>query len=94
MTRWAADEQGFPPSLDRRRRLHLVLDAYGYDGDRSAFAGAVIGRTTRHAEVIRQLAADGNPVFVAMLPVAENFDRAAREITELPAEFWVSPPRR
>ncbi|TYB48140.1 phosphotransferase [Actinomadura chibensis] len=83
--RHVAAFQGFTEFEDRSRRLHLLLDAYGYDGDRAAFAGAVTGRARRQAAVIRRMAAAGQP---NLLPFAADLDKAAAEIDTLPAEFW------
>jgi len=44
---------------DRSRRLHLLLDAYGYNGDRRAFRTVVPQRARRQASVIRRLAEPG-----------------------------------
>jgi hypothetical protein len=91
LTERLAEEKGFVGSFDRHRRLHLILDGYGFDGDPADLREAVVRRSTVHAEVIRQLAADGNPIFVAMLPSAENYERTAREVADLPPDFWRRP---
>ncbi|SDL57958.1 hypothetical protein SAMN05660642_00318 [Geodermatophilus siccatus] len=46
---------------ERHRRLHLLLDAYGYDDDRSALRAAMATRARRNAEVTRRLADGGGP---------------------------------
>src|SRR4051812_259822 len=46
---------------ERSRRLHLLLDAYGYDGDRAAFAVVIPQRARRQAGVIRRTADAGDP---------------------------------
>ncbi len=81
---------GFSAFEDRSRRLHLLLDAYGYEGDRSAFGTAVAARARINAHTIRQLAASGDPVYAGLLPMAESYEQAAVETEALPAEFWVS----
>ena len=49
----------FIDEADRRRRLHLLLDAYGYDGERTAIRDAILGRVERNVAVIRQFADGG-----------------------------------
>ncbi|WP_461017237.1 phosphotransferase [Streptomyces daliensis] len=87
--RWA-ERTGFTAFEDRRRRLHLLLDAYGYDGDRTAFAGVVPARARTNAAVIEHLAADGDPVYTALEPMAAELRQAAVEAEALPASFWAS----
>ena len=82
---------GFRDGPDRRRRLHLLLDSYGLTTDRQAFGSIVLRRVRINAETTRRLAAGGNPAYAALLPDADNLDRAAAEIAALPAEFWVVP---
>jgi aminoglycoside phosphotransferase len=76
---------------DRHRRLHLLLDAYGYDDDRSALRTAVAARARVNAEVTRRLADGGDPVFQALLGQADDLDRSAQRVEELPASFWRHP---
>lgn len=83
--RRVAEFQGFTAFEDRSRRLHVLLDAYGYDGDRGAFAGAVIGRARRQAAIIRGMARAGQ---ASLLPFADDLDQAAAEIETLPSSFW------
>lgn len=71
-----------------RRRVHLFLDAYGYDGDRHVFATAIPERARRQAGVIREMAASGHPASVALLPMAEQLERAATNVDGLPEDFW------
>ena len=87
------------PVEERYRRLHLLLDAYGYDDDRSALRQAVPARARRNAEVNRQLADSGDPVFQALRGQAAELDRSAQQVDELPESFWRRPaadlgPRR
>jgi hypothetical protein len=87
------------PMEDRYRRLHLLLDAYGYDDDRCALRTAVATRARRNAEVTRQLADSGDPVFQALRDQAADLDRSAQQVGELPESFWRRPaadlgPRR
>jgi hypothetical protein len=79
------------PTEERYRRLHLLLDAYGYDDDRSALREAVPARARRNAEVTRQLADRGDPVFQALRNQAADLDRSAQQVDELPASFWRRP---
>ncbi|QDQ09561.1 phosphotransferase [Streptomyces spectabilis] len=90
-TRRFAERTGFTAFEDRSRRLHLLLDAYEYAGDRSAFATVVAARARTNAEVIRRMAAGGDPVYTALEPIAAELDQAAREVGALPACFWRPP---
>ncbi|ATL26000.1 phosphotransferase [Streptomyces formicae] len=83
-----AERTGFTAFDDRSRRLRLLLDAYGYEGDRAAFGTVVATRARTNAEVIRRMAADGDPVYTALEPVAAELEQAAREVGRLPASFW------
>ncbi|MFI0372969.1 phosphotransferase [Actinomadura sp. 1N219] len=80
-----AEFQGFTAFEDRSRRLHVLLDAYGYDGDRTDFADAVVGRARRQAAVIRQMARGGQ---TSLLRFAEELDEAVVEVQALPPSFW------
>ncbi len=80
------------PVEERYRRLHLLLDAYGYDDDRSALRTAVTTRARRNAEVTRRLADGGDPVFQALRAQAADLDRSAQQVEELPESFWRRPP--
>jgi hypothetical protein len=86
--RHVVEPQGFGAFADRSRRLHLLLDGYGYDGDRVAFGAAVAGRARLNAAAIRRLAATGDPTYVALLSVADDLEQAAREVEALPLSFW------
>jgi hypothetical protein len=91
LTAEIAEGAGFSDAADRRRRFHLLLDAYGYTGDRTAIRDAIIRRVERNVAVIRQLAADGEPVFQAMLSWAADLEQSGAEVAELPEEFWQVP---
>jgi hypothetical protein len=87
------------PMEDRYRRLHLLLNAYGYDDDRCALRTAVATRARRNAEVTRRLADSGDPVFQALRDQAADLDRSAQQVDALPESFWRRPaadlgPRR
>jgi hypothetical protein len=87
------------PVEGRYRRLHVLLDAYGYDDDRGALGAAVATRARTNAEVTRRLADGGDPVFQALRDQAADLDRSAQQVDELPASFWRRPaadsgPRR
>lgn len=89
------EERGFTAFDDRSRRLHVLLDAYGYEGDRAAFGAVVAARARVNATAIRRLAAGGDPTYVALLPAAADLEESAREVEALPAAFWiVGPPSR
>jgi hypothetical protein len=90
ITRRAAQAQGFGAFDDRQRRLHLLLDAYGFDGDRTSFGQTVVNRAMTSATIIRRLADTGNPIFVALTDQADNMEQAAADISALPPQFWTS----
>jgi aminoglycoside phosphotransferase (APT) family kinase protein len=73
---------------ERSRRLHLLLDAYGYDGDRHAFAAAVPQRARRQAGVIRRMAAAGDAASIALMPIADLLTSSASDVEALPLSFW------
>jgi len=89
LNRRMAEGTGFTAFDDRSRRLHLLLDAYGYDGDRGALRDAVAGRARLNATAVRRMAGGGDPTFVAMLPWAADLEEAAAEAEALPDAFWV-----
>jgi hypothetical protein len=74
---------------ERSRRLRLLLDAYGYDGDRHTFAAVVPQRARRQAGVIRSMADDGDPASIALLPIADLLERSATTVEAYPDDFWV-----
>jgi len=87
--RRAVELVGFSDFADRARRLHLLLGAYGYTDDRSAFGRVVVERARLQASVIRRGADSGNPVYQALVPLADDLDVAGAEIEALPGNFWV-----
>ncbi|GAA0576272.1 hypothetical protein GCM10010172_71310 [Paractinoplanes ferrugineus] len=84
----AAAHLGFGNPGDRSRRLRLLLDAYGYEGDRRAFKDVLVARATRQAAVLRRMADAGDPAAVALAPVAANLEQAATEVRALPDDFF------
>jgi phosphotransferase family enzyme len=82
---------GFRATDDRSRRLHLLLDAYDYESDRARFAGHIVERARLQATVIRRLAATGDPVHTALLPMATEMDDIATGVQTLPQDFWKPP---
>jgi thiamine kinase-like enzyme len=74
---------------ERSRRLHLLLEAYGYAGDRRVFATVVPQRARRQAGVIRRMADAGDPASIALLPIADLLERSAGDVEALPDAFWV-----
>ena len=84
----AVEPLGFHDFDGRSRRLHLLLDAYGYDADRQGFGAVIVQRARRQAGVIRQMADSGDPASTRLLFVAEYFESAASDIEALPNEFW------
>ncbi|GAA2856943.1 trifolitoxin immunity protein [Actinoplanes cyaneus] len=84
----AARHLGFDRPGDRSRRLHLLLDAYGYEGDRREFGAVIVRRARRQAGVMRQMADAGDPAAIALLPVAAHLERSATNVEALPDSFW------
>jgi hypothetical protein len=84
----AVEPLGFHDFEGRSRRLHLLLDAYGYDADRQGFGAVVVQRARRQAAAIRQMADSGDPAATRLLFVAEYFESAASDTEALPNEFW------
>jgi Phosphotransferase enzyme family len=82
---------GYTGGEDRHRRFHLLLDAYGYTGDRVAFQAVIPQRAGISSSAIRRLASAGDPVFTALLPNAGELDQAAADIAGLLPEFWSAP---
>ncbi|WP_406210941.1 hypothetical protein OG331_40855 [Streptomyces sp. NBC_01017] len=50
-------------------------------------------RARTNADVIRCMAAGGDPVYTALEPVVADLDQAAREVDLLPGSFWLPPDR-
>jgi aminoglycoside phosphotransferase (APT) family kinase protein len=73
---------GFPPDLDRARRLRLLLDAYGWTGTLEEVLSAVRERTLAHAAGLRAAADNGYGPAAALVAegVADAFERAAAEL--------------
>jgi len=69
---------GFHDSADRSRRVHLVLDVYGYVCDRHAFGAAIMQRAGRQVTVMREMAEAGDRAAIALLPVAGYTEQSAR----------------
>jgi aminoglycoside phosphotransferase (APT) family kinase protein len=86
----AGEEPGAHDVADRSRRLHLLLDAYRYDGDRLAFAAAIVQRARRQASVIRSMAEAGDRAATALLPIASRLEQAASYVEALPDGFWTA----
>jgi hypothetical protein len=93
LTAKIAEPAGFGDPTDRHRRFHLLLDAYGYTGDRTAVRDAIIARVERNVQMIRQFADGGEPTFQRMLPWAADLERSGNEVAELPVGFWRAPDR-
>jgi hypothetical protein len=74
---------------ERSRRFHLLMDAYGYDGDRRVFRAVVPERARVQAGVIRRTAGAGNRASIALLPIADLLDRSAADVETLPDDFWL-----
>lgn len=76
--------EGFTRFADRPRRLRLLLDAYGYEGDVQTVLDAVQTRISDHAAGIRELAAAGDPLFTRLvdLGVIDGLDRALQQLED------------
>lgn len=86
--RHVVEPTGFVRFDDRARRLHLLLDAYGYDNDRRAFGEAVAHRARVNAAVIHRKSDGGDPIYRALATQADDLELAAQEVEALPAAFW------
>ncbi|HEY0932194.1 MAG TPA: hypothetical protein VGD91_00500 [Trebonia sp.] len=84
----AGRRSGPPDAGDRSRRLHLLLDAYRYGGDRRAFGAVVVRRARRQAGVIGGMAESGDRASIALLPVASRLEQSASQVEALPGDFW------
>jgi hypothetical protein len=76
--------EGFTDFADRPRRLRLLLDAYGWTGDVATVLDAVRQRVTDHADGLRRLAADGDPLFRRLVDdgVLDSLDRALAQLEQ------------
>lgn len=79
---------GFTDLGRRGERLRILLDAYGHSGDRAVFGAAVAVRARVNAAGIRRLTATGDPAYASLAAVADDHERSAAEIGELPESFW------
>jgi hypothetical protein len=86
----AVEPLGFHDFDDRSRRLHLMLDAYRYDGDRRAFSSAIVQRARRQAGVIHNGAQAGDPIAIGLLTIAGYLEQAASDVEALPDDFWTA----
>jgi hypothetical protein len=77
-----------PPADERSRGLHLLLDAYGHDGDRHAFGPVIVRRARRQAGVIRDMAEAGDRASIALLPIEGHLERSASHVETLPDDSW------
>lgn len=55
--------EGFTVFGDRRRRLAVFLDAYGWTGDISGLTQSIRHRLTDHINGLQRLATAGDPLF-------------------------------
>ncbi|MFG1610788.1 phosphotransferase [Actinoplanes sp. NPDC049265] len=83
-----AEGIGFDAPADQSRRLHLLLDAYGYDAGRQAFGAVIVQRCRRQSAVMRQMSEAGDQAATAMLEVAGYMEESASFIETLPDDFW------
>lgn len=81
--------EGFTRFADRPRRLALLLEAYGYQGDVDSVLRAVRTRVTEHAADVRKLATAGDPLFnrLVELGVIDGLDRALAQLEEDSTDF-------
>lgn len=84
----AVERPVFDDLDDRSRRLHLLLDSYGYDADRRRFGDVMVQRARRQAAAIRQMAESGDPAGTRVLFVADYLESGASDVEALPVEFW------
>lgn len=82
---WVPLLSGFDQQ-DPWRRLHLLLDAYGYTGSRTLIRDALLARIERNVAVIR-----GASAYDGLLDWASLLERSGSEIAELPDSFWQRP---
>jgi hypothetical protein len=88
LTAPTADQSDSHDVADRSRRLHLLFDAYRYDGDRREFGAVIVARARRQAGVIRSMAEAADRAAIALLPIASRLEQAASYVEALPGEFW------
>ena len=84
--RHVAEAEGFTAFGDRPRRLRLLLDAYGWRGDRSQFVRAVRDRISASIHDIRRLAALGDPGCRELVAAGYDTDlaTAVRQLATFP----------
>jgi hypothetical protein len=84
--------EGFTRFDERPRRLHLLLDAYGYRGGVDEVLRAVRERIVEHATGLQELADAGDPLFARIVSngVIDNLHRALAELADDAPRF--SPP--
>jgi len=81
--------EGFTRFAERPRRLRLLLDAYGYTGSVPAVLEATRTRIGDLAASLRELAAEGDPLFARLVAegVVDGLDRAIAELADGAASF-------
>jgi Phosphotransferase enzyme family len=85
----AGVQSGSHDVRDRSCRLHLLLDAYRYDGDRRGFGAVTVQRARRQAGVIRGMADAGDRAAIALLPIASRLEQSASYVEALPGDSWM-----
>jgi Phosphotransferase enzyme family len=83
-----ATRLGFTDPAGRRRRLHLLLDSYGFTGDRRNLGTAIAARARLNASILDRLVSESRPDLSVF---ARGYRESAREIEELPGSFWIHP---
>lgn len=83
--RHVAASEGVTDFAARPHRLRLFLEAYGWPGDARRIIREIQARMRARAVDIRRLGAAGEGLYARLLRqgVADDMDRAARELTEL-----------
>ena len=83
--RRAVIDVGFTAFADRGRRLRLFLDSYGWEGSAEDMMEHVRARTLASIRSIRTLAANKDPVFVALQAAGHqtNLEDAVAEFPEI-----------
>lgn len=76
-------EEGFTAFADRRRRLEVFLDAYGFTGDVDELTQLVRHRLTEHIHDLQRLAAAGDPLFQKLIDQGsvDNLNVALQELS-------------
>lgn len=80
--RHVAREEGFTAFDERRRRLDLFLDTYGWQGGVDELSEVLRRRLAAHSADVERLAAEGDPFFVRLVEqgTVRNVQTALQEL--------------